>query len=191
MGGCRRRLLQGRRIQRRLPLPRFHGQSDRPSYLWARRGRGERVHRDQLPARPSDRDRADDVYAARVGGGLASRYATAATPCASTEACSSATALPAPPAEPLGSSVFSGPGDLLQTTPPPPPTKSKSKPPTQHQVLARALKRCRRRHNRARRKSCERQARKRYAPKASHHGLRGAKSATKTHSDESRQRRSR
>jgi hypothetical protein len=59
---------------------------------------------------PSDRDQVDDVYAARVDGGLASQYATAAVPCSSAEACKTAGTSPAPGASP-GTSSFQGPGN--------------------------------------------------------------------------------
>jgi hypothetical protein len=59
------------------------------------------------------------------------------------------------------------PGSLTYTGPenPPPPPPVKPKPPTQKQLLAKALKACKKKHSKHRRVACERQARKRYGAK--------------------------
>jgi hypothetical protein len=87
------------------------GQSPDPSYFVAAGKDGSSAFlatTSQLV--PSDRDQVDDVYAARVDGGLASQYATAAVPCSSAEACKAAGSAPAPGASP-GTSSFQGPGN--------------------------------------------------------------------------------
>jgi len=87
------------------------GQSPQPSYFVAAGKDGSSAFlatTSQLV--PSDRDQVDDVYAARVDGGLASQYATAAVPCSSAEACKAAGTSPAPGASP-GTSSFQGPGN--------------------------------------------------------------------------------
>jgi hypothetical protein len=57
------------------------------------------------------------------------------------------------------SATFSGPGNLV------PPAAVKAKPPTRAQLLAKALKACKAKKDKQRRKGCERQARKRYGAK--------------------------
>ena len=60
-----------------------------------------------------DQDELQDVYDARVGGGLASQNPPAPNPCLSTEACHEGP--PAPPAQPsAGSETFVGPGNQAQ-----------------------------------------------------------------------------
>ena len=141
------------------------GQSDEPSYFIGAAKDGSNVFlatSSQLV--PSDKDQATDVYDVRENGGLAAQYTTAPEPCTSTTACRGEATPPAPASLSLGSSVFSGPGNTIQTPPPPPPS-NKPKPPTNTQLLAKALRRCRTKHNKTKRHSCERQAHKRYAPK--------------------------
>ncbi|HUH80623.1 MAG TPA: hypothetical protein VLZ06_04785 [Solirubrobacteraceae bacterium] len=125
-----------------------------------------------------DVDTAPDVYVARE--------CTGSSPCLSSPlsppACDNeASCRPAPSPQPQlygpgPSETFTGPGDL---PPAPPPAKpaSKPKPLTRAQKLSKALKACRRKHDRRRRASCERAARKKYAAKAgktrhtaAHHG---------------------
>ena len=113
---------------------------------------------------PSDKDHAADIYDVRENGGLASQYATAPEPCESTNTCRGEATPPAPAPLSLGSSVFSGPGNPIQSPPTTTPS-NKPKPPTKAQLLAKALKKCRTKHNKKRRKTCERQARRRYAPR--------------------------
>ncbi len=109
-----------------------------------------------------DTDELLDYYDARVGGGYPAPVAQAA--CAG-EACQ-------PPPTPAGSfgsaasSLLSAGGNLG------PPSgaslafqMSKPKPLTRAQQLAKALKACRKKHNKAQRVACERQARKKYAGK--------------------------
>ena len=139
------------------------GQSDEPSYFIGAAKDGSNVFlatSSQLV--PSDKDQAADVYDVRENGGLAAQYTTAPEPCTSTTACRGEATPPAPASLSLGSSVFSGPGNTIQTPPPPPPS-NKPKPPTNTQLLAKALRRCRTKHNKTKRHSCERQAHKRYA----------------------------
>ncbi|HUA74310.1 MAG TPA: hypothetical protein VL988_06085 [Solirubrobacteraceae bacterium] len=105
---------------------------------------------------------------------------TAPPPCATTDSCRAAS-----PPQPLifgppPSATFNGAGNA---PPPAAATKPASKPaskPTRAQQLAKALSACRKKHNRAKRVSCEKQARKRYGPvkkgakKSSRHKARGA-----------------
>ncbi len=59
-----------------------------------------------------------------------------------------------------GSETFTGPGNLTPTAPP--PAKPKTAAEIRAEKLAKALKACRRKHIRARRSTCERQAKRRY-----------------------------
>ncbi len=121
---------------------------------------------------PTDVDNALDVYDAHV--------CTAEVPC-----------LPAPPPPPPncegdacqspatspldstpGSLTFNGPGNL---TPPVVKPAVKPKPLTRAQKLSKALKACHAKHNKHKRASCERAARKRYGPPKSHRKKKGGK----------------
>lgn len=120
------------------------------------------------PLVQQDTDAQFDVYDAHE--------CTPAAPCASTatseprESCASASSCRIAPAPQPGvfgapaSATFSGAGNFS------PPNKPKPKTVvlTQAQKLARALKVCRRKHDRHTRATCERQARKRYGPPKSH-----------------------
>jgi hypothetical protein len=111
------------------------------------------ITREQLLAQ--DQDEQLDVYDARVGGGIAE----GGVPPCSGEACRGALSPPPAPTPP-GSSLFTGRGNLAFSTPPPP---GESKPLTQAQKLARALKACAKKPKRKRR-ACRARARKRYGP---------------------------
>ncbi|HEX3851320.1 MAG TPA: hypothetical protein VHW01_10170, partial [Polyangiaceae bacterium] len=83
-------------------------------------------------------------------------------PCSSGESCK-----PAPTPQPLifgapASATFSGAGNL---TPPVSKPQPKAKPLTRAQELAKALEACHKDKSKAKRLSCEKQARKRYEPK--------------------------
>jgi hypothetical protein len=113
---------------------------------------------------PQDDDTEYDVYDARVCNEADPCRQAAVTPppCTSGEACK-----PAPTPQPTNfgapaSGTFSGAGNLVPPAATPPP---KAKPLTSAQKLAKALKTCHRDKSRAKRLSCEKQARKRYGPK--------------------------
>jgi hypothetical protein len=108
-----------------------------------------------------DTDTLHDLYDARIGGGFP---APPPLPC-SGEGCQ-----PLPPGhEPFplaASSLFTGGQNAAPgTIPVVPPTQSKPKPPTRAQLLAKALKACKK-EPRKKRKACEAQARKKYGAKA-------------------------
>jgi hypothetical protein len=116
-----------------------------------------------------DKDTAADVYDARE--------CSAASPCreetaALTPECDSeASCRPARSPSPElvgsgGSATVFGPGNLVTNVGPP---KTVKKPPTRAQLLARALKRCRRDKRRKARAECERVARKRYGAHSKTH----------------------
>ncbi len=119
----------------------------------------------------TDEDTNYDVYDARV--------CTASSPCLSYEvskstpceglsgegSCRGAQASQQGGLTPASSS-FSGPGNILNA--PSPATEvlpNKTSQLTRAQKLKRALKACRKKHNKHKRAACERQARKQYAPK--------------------------
>jgi hypothetical protein len=103
-----------------------------------------------------DTDQNYDVYDARVDGGVA-EPASGATPCAG-DGCRGTPAAP-PAANVPASQLLNGTGNVI--TPPKPPAGKVSKA----QQLAKALKACRRKHGRTRRR-CERATHRRYGPKA-------------------------
>jgi hypothetical protein len=73
-----------------------------------------------------DKDELQDVYDARVGGGLAAQNPVASIPCESAEACHGS--VQAPPAEPsAGSATFVGPGNPAAKHPKPKKTKKPNK----------------------------------------------------------------
>ena len=109
---------------------------------------------------PEDTSENVEVWDARVDGGFPVNVA--ALPCTNAEACRVASpptpgVFGAPP-----SATFSGPGNLA----PPSPAVVKPKPKslTRAQKLAGALKACRKKTNRKKRRSCERQAKSKYGP---------------------------
>jgi hypothetical protein len=119
-----------------------------------------------VPGSLSERPR---LYDARVNGGFAAApgESVQAPPCLSAEACKP------PPGEPPvesfpASASFSGAGNLippLETVKPPATKKPAAKgKQTNAQKLASALKACHKKTQKQKRKACETQARKRYAP---------------------------
>jgi hypothetical protein len=117
---------------------------------------------------PQDTDHLIDLYDARsphVQGELAGFGASSLpAPCGSEGECRSPGSPETPPLGSPSSTTFSGPGNLTPPTPAPP---AKPKTPTRAQLLARALKACRKKHDPHKRRACEKQARKRYASKSS------------------------
>jgi len=115
---------------------------------------------------PSDTDGGYDVYDARIGGGFPQEPTPSecVTECQGPPVSSPSFVNPA-------SAAFSGVGNLT-----PPTTAVTPKKKTAAQIraekLARALKACKK-ESKAKRKSCEAAARKRYSPKATSH--KGAK----------------
>jgi hypothetical protein len=108
---------------------------------------------------PQDKSTNVVVYDAREGGGLP--LTAAPSPCTTTESCK-------PPASsqpeiygPGGTATFSGPGNLAPS-PSPAVVKPTPKSLTRAQKLAAALKACRKDRSKAKRKSCEGSARKKY-----------------------------
>ena len=112
----------------------------------------------------SDVDGAFDVYDAHV--------CTAASPCpppppppapaCEGDACQSPGSPPSN--ETPGSLVYHGPGNATPAVAP--PAKAKPKPLTRAQLLARALKQCKKHKAKKKRLACERSARKKYGTKA-------------------------
>jgi len=112
---------------------------------------------------PQDKSTNVVVYVARKGGGFP--LSTVTPPCTTAESCE-----PSAPSEPgvygpEASATFSGPGNLAPS--PPPPPKHKTAAQERAEKLAKALKACRRKHNKHKRQACEKQARKKYGTKAS------------------------
>jgi hypothetical protein len=108
-----------------------------------------------------DTDNNVDLYDARVGGGFPGPPTT--VPACSADACQGPPVLP-PAFDTPPSATFSGPRNL---TPPTPVSPAKPKTLTKAQLLAKALKACRKKHNKHKRLSCEKQAHKRYPSKSS------------------------
>ena len=113
---------------------------------------------------PQDTDTAFDIYDARVCSEaspcLPAPPAAAQAPCDTSTSCR-----PTQPTQTLlggapASAMFSGAGNLAPPSPPPPP-----KPLTRAEKLTRALKACRRKTAKAKRLTCERQARRKYGPR--------------------------
>jgi hypothetical protein len=125
---------------------------------------------------PADTDTQRDYYDARVDGGFPAPVTV--EPCAGAEACHPGTT-EAPLLGPLGSLTFSGPGNILQSTPPP-VVKPASKPLSNAQKLAKALKSCRAKKMKRKRQACESSARKRYGKKSKRQTKKKAKKSAKT-----------
>jgi hypothetical protein len=98
-----------------------------------------------------------DIYDARVVGGFP---VTTRVPC-SGEACQGAPALQPQAPGTSASAAFNGPGSppAAET---PPATQPRPKPQTAAQKLAKALKACKAKHNKKKRKACEKRARNTY-----------------------------
>ena len=110
-----------------------------------------------------DTDELGDIYDARIDGGFPG---PTSEPSCSGETCQgSPSALPSVGSS--GTASFTGGGNLTPgSTIFPPPEEPKPKPLTQGQKLTKALKSCKKDKSKAKRKSCEKEARKRYGPKA-------------------------
>jgi hypothetical protein len=133
------------------------GQSDDQSYFGDASASGDDVFFfTRQPLVGQDQDDNDDVYDARVEGGIATQNPLPATSCAG-EGCLG----------PVGSSpMFDGPSSTTLTGAEDPAPKPGAKPKlTRAQKLARALKACGRRPRR-KRGACAARARKRYGKRA-------------------------
>jgi Tol biopolymer transport system component len=110
-----------------------------------------------------DTDTLGDIYDARIGGGFP---APTLEPSCSGESCQGS--LPAAPSfGASGSSTVTAGGNLTPgSTSFPPPEEPKAKPLTRAQKLAKALKQCKKDKNKKKRTSCEKEAKKKYGPKA-------------------------
>jgi hypothetical protein len=141
------------------------GQSREPSYFAEAGASGRDVFFfTRQPLVTQDGDEIIDVYDAREGGGIAAQNATASVaPCVG-EACRAAQSAPPPPGVPV-SQVFSGPGNPSPEPAVPPATVAKPKPLTRAQLLAKALRLCRKKYKRPgkRRATCEHQSKRAYA----------------------------
>ena len=120
---------------------------------------------------PQDTDTELDYYDARIGGGFP---APAASPPCVGEECHG---IPAgtPPAPSAPTATFNGAGN---PAPPPPVVKPKTAAQIRAEKLTKALKSCKKDKKKAKRKTCEKQARSKYGPtktkakakKSSHNG---------------------
>jgi hypothetical protein len=114
------------------------------------------------PLVPQDQDEAFDIYDARVcseNSPCFSSPAGSSQGCEATAACRPASS-PQPQVAVPPSSVYSGPGNIIPNTPTKPLTTPK--PLTRTQLLARALKACKKHRKKHKRAACEAQARKHY-----------------------------
>jgi hypothetical protein len=107
--------------------------------------------------RATDPNRGESIFDARIGGGFP---VMTPVPC-SGEACQGASPPQAQPPGTSASTAFNGPGSPL-TAETPPTNEPKAKSPTGAQKLAKALRACRSKHNKQKRKACERRARNTY-----------------------------
>ena len=123
-----------------------------------------------LTAQPlvaSDQDTNFDVYDARVctsASPCVGSQAPPAPPCETSRACNPQSTSP-PSFGSAASMSPAGTGNLAQVQTPG-STTPKPKPLTRAQLLAKALKLCRKGKNRHKRGACERQARRRYGPRS-------------------------
>jgi hypothetical protein len=136
------------------------GQSAQPSYFGDASADGSDVFFfTRQPLVGQDQDENDDVYDARLDGGIAAQNPSAPASCTG-EDCLGPVASPPVFGAP-SSMALSGNGNLV----PQPPAKPK--PLTRKQKLASALKACRKRPGK-KRGDCEARARKRYGTKPAH-----------------------
>jgi hypothetical protein len=110
-----------------------------------------------------DTDNFTDIYDARIDGGFP---APTPEPACAGEACQGS-----PPASPAfgtpGTASSASGGNLTPgSTSFPPPEESKPKPLTRAQKLAKALKQCKKDKAKKKRLACEKEAKKKYGPKA-------------------------
>ena len=131
---------------------------------------------------PQDTDTAYDIYDARECTPSAPCQALPSpvtTGCGSPDACRPAAPSVQASVEPGGTATFTGPGNIVQVSASPQQgregVKANARPATRTQKLAKALKACRKEHNRRKRAECERRARKRYG--ARHAGRRSKRRA--------------
>jgi hypothetical protein len=109
-----------------------------------------------------DTDTLGDIYDARIGGGFP---APSLEPSCSGESCQGNSSS-APGFGASGTSSFTAGGNVTPgSTAFPTPTESKSKAVTTAQKLAKALKQCKKDKSKKKRLACEKQAKKKYAPK--------------------------
>lgn len=130
------------------------GESDDPSYFGDASADGDNVFfftRQSLVGQ--DQDENDDLYDARVGGGIVAQNPPPATSCTG-EGCLGPVVSP-PALTAPSSTTFTGGENLA------PQSGTKPKPPTRAQRLASALKACAK-QPRKKRRGCDARARKRY-----------------------------
>jgi hypothetical protein len=120
---------------------------------------------------PIDTDTARDIYDAHVcsSGSPCISYASSEVPACTTEA----SCKPSPTPQPSifgapASATFTGPGNPNPT--PPASKKPKSAAQIRAEHLGHALRACRTKHDKHKRRTCERQARHRYHARVSAHG---------------------
>ncbi len=136
------------------------GESPYPSYFADASANGEDIFlftRQKLVGQ--DVDENQDLYDARVDGGIAAQNPPPVPTECSGESCHNAP-LSAPLSSAPSSTSLSGAGNL------PPPVDVKQKPLTRKQKLTKALKACHTKQNKQKRMSCERQAHKAYGVSA-------------------------
>src|SRR4029077_16015018 len=109
---------------------------------------------------PEDQDDLIDLYDARIDGG--GNHRSQMVECTTSETCKGSPSLPPNLEMPLSTGI-SGSGNLPLASPPSPPAPPPS--PTRAQLLAKALKTCRRQKAKKKRVACETHARKLYGPK--------------------------
>jgi hypothetical protein len=110
---------------------------------------------------PQDQDDLMDLYDAREDGGFATEVPAKA--CTESETCQGPSSSPPPTTGTSLSAPLSGLGNIVAPPQPSPRPSSFSRPPTQAQLLAKALRACHRaRVSHAKRLACEKKARRRY-----------------------------